>query len=470
MLYLYNSLTQKKEEFKPISKNKVTMYVCGVTVYDNCHIGHARTYLAFDILFRYLEHLNYSVTYVRNITDIDDKIINRSNQKNIHYSELTKEFTEHMHNDFKSLNIKLPSIEPKATDYIQDMIDYIDKLISNKYAYVANNNDVYFKVESFKEYGSLSGQNIKQLKSGARIEQNSNKLNSLDFVLWKAAKPNEPSWDSPWGQGRPGWHIECTAMSKSVLKLPFDIHGGGSDLKFPHHENEYAQTCALNPKFANYWVHSGMVKVNAEKMSKSLGNFFTIKDVLMQYNPEIIRTFLISSHYRSSINYSEDNLNSAKGVLIRLYHTLSKVDFEKLKNSDKLDIKSNANLKPWLDQFEKALNDDLNTPIAFSVLFQLTKEINKANSANNVDTKILLANTLRKLCSIIGIAQENPELFLQSLLPKDLDIDLIENLISQRQDARNNKQWDQADKIRDQLNNLNIKLEDSHNTTIWTIK
>ena len=470
MLKIFNTITKQKQELTPITPNRIKMYVCGVTVYDHCHIGHARTYLAFDILYRYLEHLKYEVEYVRNITDIDDKIINRSNENNIPYETLVAEFTDKMHYDFDSLNIKRPSYEPKATDHIKQMINIISDLISEGFAYPQStdqpNKDVYFEVSKFKDYGKLSGQNIKQLQSGARVEQNDAKKSPIDFVLWKAAKPNEPSWNSPWGKGRPGWHIECSAMSKHVLGLPFDIHGGGSDLKFPHHENECAQTCATESGFANYWVHSGMVQVNSEKMSKSLGNFFTIKDVLEQYNPEIIRTFLISAHYRSSINYSKDNLNSAKGALIRLYHTLNKVDFDKLKLSDNLDLNNNIS-KIWLEKFEEALNDDLNTPIAFSVLFAITKEINKAD---NQDNKLMLAQTLRKLCNIIGIGQDNPQEFLHSLLPKDLDINLIEDLISQRHVARNDKNWAKADEIRDKLTSMNIKLEDSHNTTLWTLK
>jgi cysteinyl-tRNA synthetase len=466
MLHIYDSKLKQKVEFKPIAANKVSMYVCGVTVYDHCHIGHARTYLAFDLLYRHLEHLGFDVTYVRNITDIDDKIIKRSNDKNIDYQDLVKEFTDHMHNDFGALKIKSPNIEPKATDHIEDMVSHIQKLIDKGFAYVSSESkDVYFEVAKFKDYGALSGQNIEQLQIGARVEENINKKSPLDFVLWKAAKPGEPSWDSPWGDGRPGWHIECSAMSEAILGLPFDIHAGGSDLKFPHHENECAQSCALSPEFSNYWMHSGMVQVNSEKMAKSLGNFFTIRDVIKQYHPEVVRTFLISAHYRSSINYSEDNLNSAKGMLIRFYHTLSKLDFAKIKDFNDLDL-SEDTVKIWLDKFEDAMNDDLNTPIAFSVLFQLTKEINKEEDLN---LKIKLAKTLRKLANILGIVQDNPEEFLHSLLPKDLDINLIEDLILQRQEARSNKDWAKADLIRDQLTNMQIKLEDTHQTTIWTL-
>jgi cysteinyl-tRNA synthetase len=466
MLKIYNTLTKQKQVFTPITPKKASMYICGVTVYDNCHIGHARTYLAFDILYRYLEHLEFDVKYVRNITDIDDKIINRSNEKNIPYQDLVSEFTDKMHSDFKALNMKPPSFEPKATDHISHMINIISNLIEKGLAYKADNKDVYFEVKKYKDYGKLSGQNIKQLQSGARVEENTAKKSPLDFVLWKAAKPNEPSWDSPWGEGRPGWHIECSAMSKEILGIPFDIHGGGSDLKFPHHENECAQTCSLENGFANYWMHSGMVQVDSEKMSKSLGNFFTIKDVLKQYHPEIIRAFLISAHYRSSINYSEDNLNSAKGALIRIYHTLDKLSFNILQESNNLDLNNNIS-KPWLNKFEEALNDDLNTPVAFSVLFALTKEINKTENAK---TKDILAKTLRKLSNIIGIAQNNPSEFLSSLLPQDIDINLIEDLISQRQTARSEKNWAKADEIRDKLISLNIKLEDSQNTTLWVYK
>ena len=482
-LYLYNTLSNQKQEFTPIKPKQISMYVCGVTVYDHCHIGHARTYITFDLLYKYLKHLGYKVKYVRNITDIEDKIINRANQNNIDYKDLVNQYTQYMHQDFAALNIAPPTDEPKATDYIDDMINHIGKLIELGFAYKINNGDIYFQVGKFKDYGKLSGQNLAQLKAGARVEANSQKKHPADFVLWKSAKPNEPSWESPWGAGRPGWHIECSAMSKQVLGLPFDIHGGGSDLMFPHHENECAQTCAIDKKFANYWVHSGMVKVNTEKMSKSLGNFFTIKDVIKEYNPEVIRLFLLSAHYRSGLNYSEDNLNSAQAGLIRIYQTLSKTDFKILAQSDNLDITKNPDLLDWQNQFEQALSDDLNTPIAFRVIFQLCKQINKTRSDNinsninsNINTDInsnintQLSQTLRQLCKILDIGQQNPQDFLHNLLPKDIDINNIENLIEQRITAREQKDWANADKIRDQLIDLGIQLEDSQLTTLWTPK
>ena len=368
MLKIYNTLTRSKQDFIPKQPGKVGMYVCGMTVYDFCHIGHARVMVVFDTVARYFRHAGYQLTYVRNVTDIDDKIIQRARDNQEDYNTLTERFIVAMHEDERALSVLPPDLEPRATQSINDIIQMIETLITKNFAYVGGNGDVFYAVSNFPGYGKLSGKNIEDLQAGERVEVDTAKRDPLDFVLWKMAKPGEPYWDSPWGQGRPGWHIECSAMSTCCLGNHFDIHGGGMDLQFPHHENEIAQSeGATGEPFVNYWMHNGFVRVNEEKMSKSLGNFFTVREVLKQYRPEIIRFFILSSHYRSPLNYSDEQLDDAGVALTRLYNALRGIEI------------TDAPVNPeYLQRFEQAMDDDFNTPVALAVLFDLAREINKA--------------------------------------------------------------------------------------------
>ncbi|MGR8930396.1 MAG: cysteine--tRNA ligase [Gammaproteobacteria bacterium] len=453
MLKIYNTLTRSKQEFVPRQSGKVGMYVCGMTVYDYCHIGHARVMVVFDTVARYLRHAGYELTYVRNVTDIDDKIIQRANQNGENFTELTERFIDAMHEDERALSVLPPDIEPKATHSIASIINMIQKLIEREYAYIGSNGDVFYSVGRFQHYGKLSGKNIDELNAGERVDVDGAKRDPLDFVLWKMAKPGEPYWDSPWGKGRPGWHIECSAMSTCCLGNHFDIHGGGMDLQFPHHENEIAQSeGATGEPFVNYWMHNGFVRVNEEKMSKSLGNFFTVREVLKQYRPEIIRFFILSSHYRSPLNYSDEHLDEAAVALTRLYTALRGVE------ADVADI--DADFK---QRFEQAMDDDFNTPLALSVLFDLARELNKA------EHKTVLAGTLKKLASILGLLQDDPESFLKAGTGQDdLAEAEIERLIEARKVAKANKDWPQADAIREQLKTQGIVLEDvAGGKTIW---
>ena len=459
MIQLYNSLTGTKEILKTISPGNVKMYVCGVTVYDRCHMGHARTYVAFDIMVRYLRYQGYKVEYVRNITDIDDKIIKKSKELSIDASTLVQEYTEKMYEDFDSLNILRPDFEPKATECINEIIDMISNLLAKGHAYLCENGDVCFKVASFENYGRLSGQDMDALMSGVRVAASQYKQSQLDFVLWKAAKKDEPSWSAPWSEGRPGWHIECSAMARKILGDAIDIHGGGSDLKFPHHENEIAQSEAANCcSFSKFWLHSGMVKINSEKMSKSLNNFFTINEVLKKYSSETIRYFLMTGHYRSDINYTESNLDNASNSLDKLYSSLRGLC---------LDSDETTTLdKSYKVQFEQAMNNDFNTPEAIAVLFGLSKAINKAKSEGDDSLSITLAQLLVKLGGILGILQENPDDYFKKN-QSELDIDIIEQLISKRTEAKLLKNWKEADILRDKIEKLGFSLEDTASGTIW---
>ncbi|MFO6424880.1 cysteine--tRNA ligase [Motilimonas sp. KMU-193] len=455
MLKIYNTLTRQKEEFKPLTAGKVGMYVCGVTIYDYCHIGHGRTFVAFDIVARYLRYAGYDLTFVRNITDVDDKIIKRANENNESCDELTARFTQAMHEDFDALNISRPDFEPRVTNHMDDVIEMIEKLIAKEHAYVSDTGDVLFSVGSFADYGKLSQQNLDMLQAGARVEVEQSKHNPLDFVLWKMSKPGEPSWESPWGAGRPGWHIECSAMNNKILGEVFDIHGGGSDLAFPHHENEIAQSCcAHHGKYVNTWMHSGMVQVDKVKMSKSLNNFFTIRDVLAEYDAESVRYFLLSGHYRSQLNYSEDNLKQARASLERLYTALRGI------TASQAPIDSEHAL-----QFKQAMDDDFNTPEALPVLFELAKEINKAKEQDMEKAQSLAAELL-KYAQVLGLLYQDPEQFLQGGESDD-EVAIIEALIKQRNDARAAKDWASADDARDKLNAMNIVLEDSAAGTTW---
>lgn len=458
MLTIYNSLTGKKEEFRPIKPGKVRMYVCGMTVYDYCHIGHARVMMVFDMVARYMRARSFDVTYVRNITDIDDKIINRANENGESISDLTARFITAMHEDTAALGIESPSQEPRATEHIHQMLEMINQLLANNFAYVAKNGDVFFDVSNFSGYGKLSGKHLDDLRAGARVEIQEAKDDPLDFVLWKSAKPGEPSWDSPWGPGRPGWHIECSAMSTYCLGPHFDIHGGGQDLQFPHHENEIAQSVgATGQSFVNVWMHNGFVRVDDEKMSKSLGNFFTVREVLEQYRPEVIRFFILSSHYRSPLNYSQENLDEAKVALSRLYNAIRDVSMDATGPDDAL-----------VGEFNTVMEDDFNTPRAIAVLHEAAHEINRLDKSSA--RAKCLAVTVKHLGGMLGILQSSPQAYLQSSARQDgkgITSDEIQVFIDQRNQARKKKNFKEADRIRDLLAEKGVMLEDTAGGTLW---
>ncbi len=454
MLKIYNTLTRKKEIFSPRVEGKVGLYVCGMTVYDYCHVGHARVMVVFDIVARYFRHSGYDLTYVRNITDIDDKIIQRAYEQGISMAELTERFIDAMHEDERALSVLPPDIEPKATQSIPDIIAMIEILCAKDLAYVGNNGDVFYAVTKFEHYGQLSGKNLDDLQAGERVDVDLAKRNPLDFVLWKMAKENEPSWPSPWGLGRPGWHIECSAMSTCCLGNSFDIHGGGMDLQFPHHENEIAQSeGATGEKFVNVWMHNGFVRINEEKMSKSLGNFFTVREVLKQYQPEIIRFFILSSHYRSPLNYSDEQLNDARLALTRLYTAIRGCDVQ----NASIDV-------DYKVRFEVAMNDDFNTPVALSVLFDLARELNAAKEVKSAKVQDLVA-TLRFLGGLLGIVQGDADDFLKSgvVNGEAINVELIEQQIQARLEAKKAKDWGLADKIRNDLKEQGVIIEDVPN-------
>ncbi|MEX2516912.1 MAG: cysteine--tRNA ligase [Gammaproteobacteria bacterium] len=453
MLQIYNTLSRNKVTFEPLVPGEVRMYVCGMTVYDYCHIGHARVMIVFDVIARYLRFSGYKVKYVRNITDIDDKIIARAQQNNEPMAALTERFIAAMYEDADALGVQRPDSEPRATEHIDTIVKMIQALIERKHAYVGANNDVYFDISTFPEYGRLSGKQIDELRAGERVEVQESKTDPLDFVLWKAAKPGEPSWESPWGSGRPGWHIECSAMSTQSLGDYFDIHGGGMDLQFPHHENEIAQSvCSTGQPFVKYWLHNGFVRVDDEKMSKSLGNFFTVREVLTRYQPEVIRFFILNSHYRSPLNYSGDNLDTARTSLHRLYTALRGTPADgQVREAE-------------LERFKRAMDDDFNTPEALAVLFDLAHQLNRAAA----DAKADLAATLKHLAAVLGVLQADPDAFLQAGASEDaLSADAIEAMIADRVAARARKDWAESDRIRDELTAQGIVLEDGANGTIW---
>ncbi|RKQ55542.1 cysteinyl-tRNA synthetase [Vogesella indigofera] len=453
MLNLYNTLTRQKEAFNPIEPGKVKMYVCGMTVYDLCHIGHARMLTAFDVIYRWFAASGYDVTYVRNITDIDDKIIKRAAERGISAEALVEETIAAMHADTGALGLLRPTFEPRATQHIGGMQDIISKLISRGKAYPAANGDVYYAVREFDGYGKLSGKTLDNLRAGERVEVDPNKRDAHDFVLWKAAKPGEPQWQSPWGAGRPGWHIECSAMSCHHLGEHFDIHGGGEDLQFPHHENEIAQSeGAHGQQYVNYWMHNGFINVDGEKMSKSLGNFFTIRDVLGHFDGEVIRFFIVRSHYRSPVNFTDGILNDAKQGLTRLYTALRGLELPATSGIDW----NNA----YAARFKAAMDDDFGTSEAISVLFELAGEVNKSRDVQQ-------ARLLKDLAGVLGLLQRDPEAFLQGEAGDGLSAAQIEALIQARKDARAAKDWAESDRIRDQLTAAGIVLEDSAGTTTW---
>ena len=459
MVAIYNSFTRKKEPFTPIELKKIRMYVCGMTVYDFCHIGHAWVMVVFDMVSRYLRNIGFEVFYVRNITDIDDKIIERANSCNQSISDLTSRFIEEMNKDAKALGVLSPDLEPKATEHMPEIIEMISQLIKKDHAYLGSNGDVYFDVSSFDAYGKLSGKNIEDLRAGERVEVQKAKNDPLDFVLWKSAKKDEPSWASPWGDGRPGWHIECSAMSIHCLGSHFDIHGGGQDLQFPHHENEIAQSvCSTGEKFANVWMHNGFVRVDEEKMSKSLGNFFTIREVLKKFQPEVIRFFILSSHYRSPLNYSAENLDEAKSSLTRLYTAL--------KDSKNVVVDIDQD---YASKFNSYMDDDFNTPKAISLLHEIATKINRIEDKSKDDIEIL-ASTLRQLASVLGLLESKPQDFLQGKSNENIgniDPKKIDQLIEERNIARHEKDYAKADEIRRQLVELDVTLEDTEDGTDW---
>ena len=466
-LSIYNTLSRSKEIFKPIVAGQVRMYVCGMTVYDFCHLGHARVMIVFDMVTRWLRASGYQVSYVRNITDIDDKIIKRALENKEPIAVLTQRFIDAMHEDAKILGLLPPDHEPRATQYIAQMQGMIGRLIDQQMAYQAEDGDVNYAVRQFPSYGKLSGKSIDELNAGERVAIGSGKRDPLDFVLWKSAKAEEPSdtrWSSPWGEGRPGWHIECSAMSCELLGQHFDIHGGGADLQFPHHENEIAQSegalygsrSVTNP-FVNYWMHNGHIRVNQEKMSKSLGNFFLIRDVLQQFDPEVVRFFMLRAHYRSPINYSDSQLEEARTGLVRLYTAINTNEQHTSKNAEPV--------AQWVKRFGDAMNDDFNTPEAIASLFDLASEINRASDAN---TKQELSHTLKHLAGLIGLLQRSPNEFLQSGTPHTgMSPAQIEEQIAARHAAKLTKNFKEADAIRDRLLNDGVVLEDKPSGTVW---
>ena len=452
---IFNSQTSRKEKFKPLKKGKINMYVCGMTIYDYCHIGHARTFFSFDVMVNFFKYLNYEVNYVRNITDIDDKIIQKAKEEELPFSLITDKFIKAMNDDFKALNIQPPSIEPKVSEHIEDILEMIENLESNNFAYSGENSDVYFDIEKFPDYGKLSNRVQEDLDSGSRVEIDKNKKNPNDFVLWKKTS-EEPTWDSKWGRGRPGWHIECSAMSNKYLGNNFDIHGGGLDLKFPHHENEIAQSeCANDSDFANYWIHVAPLNVDGKKMSKSLGNYLTIRDLLNDYHPEVLKTFFLLTHYRKPINFTASSINEAKNILDKLYESLK--DAKKF-DSSKVDRKK-------IESFKEALEDDFNTSKALKILQKISQDLN--STRENKGAEEILSNTLKVLGNIIGIFNDASQDYFQYGLNQKISNEDIEIMIAERNQARLNKDFKKADLIREKLFSLNIILEDDGDKTIW---
>jgi cysteinyl-tRNA synthetase len=458
MLQIHNSLTKQKDVFTPIEPGKVKLYVCGMTVYDLCHVGHARVMVVFDVVTRYLRACGYEVTYIRNITDIDDKIIARANQNGESIQSLTERFIAEMHQDADALGVIRPDLEPKATESMAEIIAMIETLISKGFAYAADNGDVYYDVSKFEGYGKLSGRNVEELRSGERVAVNEAKDDPLDFVLWKAAKPEEPAWESSWGRGRPGWHIECSAMSSTCLGEHFDIHGGGQDLQFPHHENEIAQSEAAHGcQSVNYWMHNGFVRIDDEKMSKSLGNFFTVREVLARYSPEVVRYFILTSHYRSPLNYSDESLEQAKSALTRYYTALR-------------DVEAQADVIWQEDEefgarFTLAMDDDFNTALALSIMADVRQALNKVSN-DDARTRYL-AGLLRSFGDVLGLFQQSADAFLLGDTDNDDLAVKVEALIDGRNTARANKDWAKADEVRDELTAMGIILEDNAGKTTW---
>ena len=475
-LRIFNTLSMQKEDFVPLAEGKVRMYVCGVTVYDYCHVGHARSAIVFDTLYRYLRHLGYEVTYARNFTDIDDKIIKRAAEENISWQAVTEKYIQAFHEDMGALNIATPTLEPKATDHIADMIQMVASLVDQGKAYESE-GDVYYAIRSFADYGKLSRKKLDDLIAGARVEVGEQKRDPMDFALWKKSKPGEPSWDSPWGPGRPGWHIECSAMSYRYLGEVFDIHGGGKDLVFPHHENEIAQTCGHTGKPpVKYWVHNGFVNINKEKMSKSLGNFFTIRDILKQYHAEVLRLFLLTNHYRGPIDFADQYLHEARKVLDRFYEFFAAVEAEL---DERIPESKNGNrAHPLMKKFEEAMDDDFNSAVALAHLNEVLRHLNTAltevkNNQGDRDALAADAAVLKYMGNLLGLFFDRAEAYQAKTLKLkavDLDTVKIEGLIADRKAARAAKEWGKADQCRDALSEMGVILEDSAHGTTWKIK
>jgi len=479
-LRIYNTLSKQKEEFIPIETGKVGMYVCGPTVYDSCHIGHARSVIVFDLIARYLRAKDYDVTYVRNFTDVDDKIINRSNELGESPMSLAERYIHEFHQDMDALKVERADIEPRATHHIGQIIRLIEELVEKGVAYDID-GDVYFSVEGFDEYGKLSGRRLDDMEAGARVNIDQRKRNPFDFALWKSAKPGEPSWESPWGNGRPGWHIECSAMSMEYLGQTFDIHGGGKDLIFPHHENEIAQSEAASGKqFARFWVHNGFININQEKMSKSLGNFLMIKDVLTQYHPEVIRLFVLSNHYRSPIDFTDKAVDEAGSGLDKLYSLLERVENRLGPPADE-DRSPNRLSDDWR-RFCEAMDDDFNSARGIGILFDAIRNMNRLLDEHPGQLPADVADTIQrgrtdilKIGTIIGILDESPGTYFKRKKDRDLekgsiDAQTVEKLIQERVDARKARDWARADEIRDQLTDMGVVLEDRSDGTVWKIQ
>lgn len=475
-LRVYNTLGREKQLFEPIEPGKVQMYVCGPTVYDSCHIGHARSVVVFDIIARYLRAKGFEVTYVRNFTDVDDKIIDRANQLGIDYQAVAEKYIKEFYEDMDALNTERPDFEPKPTEHINQIIKFIERLIEVRLAYQIN-GDVYYSVESFKGYGKLSGRKLEDMEAGARVDIDKRKHNPFDFVLWKSSKPGEPSWDSPWGQGRPGWHIECSVMSSEYLGETFDIHGGGKDLCFPHHENEIAQSEGIFGKpFVKYWIHNGFVNINQEKMSKSLGNFMMIKDVIKEYHPEVVRLFLLSNHYRSPIDFTDLAMDEARAGLDKIYTMLERLE-------QWIGLKSTAEIEPgncW-KHFCEAMDDDFNTARGIGVLFDTVRNANRELDKYNESLPLALEKELQadhadilRIGHILGILTESPKTYFDkkrtdALKQQSLDPAAIDKMVQERNAARRSKEWEKADNIRNKLLEMNIMIEDRPDGTIWKV-
>ena len=473
---VYNSLGKKKELFEPLVPGKVRMYVCGPTVYDSSHIGHARSVVVFDVIVRYLKAKGFDVTYVRNFTDVDDKIIDKANQLGIDSQEVAERFIKEFHEDMDALNVERATIEPKATEHISQIIQFIEKLIKKGFAYQIN-GDVYYSVEKFKEYGKLSGRKLEDMEAGARVEIDERKHNPFDFVLWKSSKPGEPAWESPWGKGRPGWHIECSAMSNEYLGETFDIHGGGKDLNFPHHENEIAQSEGIFGKpFVKYWIHNGFVNIDQEKMSKSLGNFLMIKDVIKTYHPDVVRLFLLSNHYRSPIDFTDKAMDEARSGLDKIYAFLERAE-EKIGLISDQDVETGD----CFQRFSEAMDDDFNSARGIGILFDTVRSTNRLLDQHQDNLSQVIKKTIQsnrsdilKIGNVLGILMEPPKVYFdkkrfRGLEQKSIDPDVIDKMVKEREEARKTKNWEKADQIRKQLDDMNIIIEDRPDGTIWKI-
>lgn len=474
-LTIYNTLTRKKEPFETVEPGKVRMYVCGPTVYDSCHIGHARSVVVFDVIARYLRAVGYDVTYVRNFTDVDDKIINRANQTGVSSQDVAEKYIREFYEDMDALKVERATLEPRATRHIDDIIRIVSRLIEKNMAYPVD-GDVYFAVEKFNDYGKLSGRKLEDMEAGARVDVDERKHNPFDFALWKASKPGEPEWNSPWGKGRPGWHIECSAMSSSLLGETIDIHGGGKDLIFPHHENEIAQSeAAFDKPVVRYWIHNGFININSEKMSKSLGNFLLIRDVLKICHPEAIRLFLLSSHYRSPIDFNEQVIEESSANLKKLYTLLGRTEDILGSPTNEVDLKNGE----WWHRFCEAMNDDFNTARGIGVVYEATRTMNRMLDAFQSDPspeikKSIFRNRsdLLKIGGVLGLLTEFPAHYFETEKQKMLNLSsvdpaIIEKLIQDRAEARKSKNWQQADAIRKQLEAMRVILEDKPDGTIW---